>query len=95
MEEKNNGFLKRADAHIALANEQLAQKLTQCEISASFMYGSARFSAWMAATSFETSADMKAEKQKVVEYFMKEYKLALEEHLDNHIENFDFSNNKI
>ena len=57
------------------------------------MYGSARFSAWMAATSFETSEDMKAEKAKIVEYFMQEYKLALEEHLDNHIQNFDFSQN--
>lgn len=95
MAEKNNGFLKRADAHIALANEQLNQELTQGEVSASFMYGSARFSAWMAASSFETAEDMKAEKEKVMEYFLKEYKLALEEHLDNHIENFDFSQNDI
>ena len=93
MSEKNNGFLKRADAFIALANEQLNQDLTQGEISASFMYGSARFSAWMAASSFETAEDMKAEKAKIVEYFMQEYKLALEEHLDNHIQNFDFSQN--
>ena len=91
MEEKNNGFLKRADAHIALANEQLNQNLTQGEISASFMYGSARFSAWMTAGSFETAEDMKAEKEKVIEYFMNEYKLALEEHLKYHIENFDFT----
>ena len=94
-EEKNNGFLKRADAFIALPNEQLNPQLTQGEVSASFMYGSARFSAWMAATSFETSEDMKAEKAKIVEYFMKEYKLALEEHLDNHIQNFDFSQNNL
>lgn len=95
MAEKNNGFLKRADAHIALANEQLNQELTQGEVSASFMYGSARFSAWMAASSFESAEDMKAEKVKVMEYFISEYKLALEEHLDNHIENFDFSQNDI
>lgn len=93
MSEKNNGFLKRADAHIAFANEQLNQDLTQGEISASFMYGSARFSAWMAASSFETAEDMKAEKEKVMEYFIQEYKLALEEHLDNHIKSFDFSQN--
>ena len=91
MDEKNNGFLKRADEFIALANEQLGQNLTQGEISASFMYGSARFSAWMAASSFENAEDMKEEKEKVVEYFMQEYKLALEEHMDNHIKNFDFS----
>lgn len=93
MSKKNNGFLKRADAFIALANEQLNEDLTPGEISASFMYGSARFSAWMASSSFETSEDMKAEKAKIVEYFMQEYKLALEEHLDNHIGNFDFSQN--
>ena len=93
MSEKNIGFLKRADAFIALANEQLNQDLTQGEISASFMYGSARFSAWMASTSFDTAEDMKAEKAKIVEYFMQGYKLALEEHLDNHIQNFDFSQN--
>ncbi len=91
MKENNNGFLKRADAFIALANEQLNQNLTQGEISASFMYGSARFSAWMAASSFESAEDMKAEKDQVVEYFMNEYKLALEEHIKHHIENFDFS----
>jgi hypothetical protein len=93
MNENNNGFLKRADAHIALANEQLDSNLTLGDVSASFMYGSARFSAWMAASSFETAEDMKAEKNKIVEYFIKEYKLALEEHIDNHIENFDFSKN--
>ena len=89
MKENNTGFLKRADAFIALANEQLNQNLTQGEISASFMYGSARFSAWMAASSFESAEDMKAEKDQVMEYFMQEYKLALEEHLDNHIQNFE------
>lgn len=93
MSEKNNGFLKRADAHINLANEQLNDDLTQGEISASFMYGASRFNAWMAATSFENAEDMKMEKAKVIEYFMNEYKLALEEHIDNHIENFDFTLN--
>lgn len=94
MSEKNNGFLKRADAHINLANKQLSEEVTQGEVSASCMYAAARFNAWMAATSFESAEDMKAEKAKVVEYFMNEYKLALEEHIDNHIENFDFMQNK-
>ena len=94
MSEKNNGFLKRADAHIALANEQMSEDLTQGEISASFMYGAARFNAWIAACSFESAEDMAKDKDEAIEYFMKEYKLALEEHINNHIENFDFSQNK-
>ena len=94
MEEKNNGFLKRADAHIALANEQMVDGLKAGDISASFMYGAARFNAWMAAASFETKEDMEREKDKAIEYFMKEYQLALEDHFDNHIEHFDFTQNK-
>ena len=88
MNTNDNGFLKRADALIALANEQLNEETTQGEVSASFMYGAARFNAWMASSSFDTKADLTAEKEKIVEYFLAEYKLALEEHLKNHIENF-------
>ena len=91
MNENNNGFLKRADAHIALANEQLSQDITQGEVSASFMYGAARFNAWMAASSVESAESLAKDKDEIVEYFLKEYKTALEEHLKNHIESFDFS----
>ena len=90
MATKNNGFLKRADEHIALANEQINEELTQGDVSASFMYGAARFNAWIAACSFESSQDMAAEKEKISEYFVNEYKLALEEHLNHHIEHFEF-----
>jgi len=95
MSEKNNDFLKRADAHIALANEQMGEGLTQGEISASFMYGNARFNAWIAACSFETAQDMREDKDQAIEYFVNEYKLALEEHLNHHIENYDFTQNKV
>ena len=88
---ENNGFLIRADAHIALANEQLSDSVTQGEVSASFTYGAARFNAWMAASSIESAQDLVKDKDKIVDYFLNEYKLALEEHLKNHIENFDFS----
>lgn len=90
----NNGFLKRADEHIGLANEQMVEGLTAGDVSASFMYGAARFNSWIAATSFETREDMIEEKEKAMEYFMNEYKLALEEHMTNHIDNYDFSQNK-
>lgn len=93
MSENNNGFLKRADAHISLANDQMKDGLTAGDISASFMYGAARFNAWITAASFETKEDMIQEKEKAIEYFMSEYKLALEEHLDNHISNYDFTQN--
>jgi|TARA_R110002033_G_scaffold63018_1_gene113940 hypothetical protein len=95
MATKNNGFLKRADEHISLANEQLEQEITQGEVSASFMYGAARFNAWIASTSFANAQDMANEKDKIIEYFVNEYKLALAEHIDNHVSNYDFSQNNI
>lgn len=91
---QDNGFLKRADAHIALANEQLSNDITQGDVSASFMYGTARFNAWVAACSFESADEMAKEKEEIIKYFTKKYTEALEEHVNNHIEYFDFSQNQ-
>lgn len=95
MSEKSNEFLQRADAQIAIANEQLQQGLTLGEVSASYMYGSVRFSTYMACTAYHTAEDMLAEKDEIIEYFTKEYKLALEEHLNNHAVTHDFTQNQI
>ena len=95
MSEKSSEFLQRADEHIELANNQLNSNLTLGEVSASLMYASTRFSTWMAATSFETAGDMEDAKSDIIEYFAKEYKLALEEHINNHIATYKFSNNKL
>ncbi len=89
----DNKFLKRADAHIALANEQLSNEVSQGDVSASFMYGTARFNAWIAACSFESADEMAREKEEIMNYFIKKYKEALEEHVNHHIEHFDFSAN--
>ncbi|RXJ96375.1 hypothetical protein CRV00_01785 [Malaciobacter molluscorum] len=91
----NNQFLMRADEHIKLANSQLSETTTQGEVSASLMYAAARFNAWMASTSFESAETMKEEKEKIIEYFIQEYKIALSENINNHIENYDFSKNDV
>jgi len=93
MAEKTNEFLQRADAHIEIANKQLEQGLTLGEVSASLMYGSARFSTYMTCTSFDSAEEMIEEKEKIIEYFTKEYKLALEEHINNFAVTHDFSQN--
>ncbi len=95
MSNKTKEFLERADAQIMLANQQLEQGLTIGEVSASFMYGSARFTTYMAATSFKSAEDMLTAKDEIIDYFMKEYKLALEEHLNNHAVTYDFTQNQI
>jgi len=93
MSEKSQEFLQRADEYIATANQQLERGKTLGEVSASLMYGSARFTTYMACTSFDSSEDMVAEKDKIIEYFVKEYKLALEEHINNFVVTHDFSQN--
>jgi len=88
-------FVQRADEHIILANKQMSEKMiTPGEASASFMYGLARFNAWVAATDFDSAQDMKDAKEEIIEYFTKEYKNLLAQHIDEHIDSFDFSNKK-
>lgn len=91
--ENKEAFVKRADAHIFLANEQLAEVETKGEVSASFLFGAARFNAWMAACEFDSAETMAEEKDKIIDYFVEEYKLMLEQHIKDHIESFDFSSN--
>ena len=83
-------FLKRADDHISIANEQISENVSIGEVSSSFLYGAARFNAWVAACEFATSEDMKESKKEIVEYFVSKYKEVLEEHINNHIETYNF-----
>ena len=86
-------FVKRADEYINLANQQLnnAEELTPGEISASFLFGAARFNSWVAACEFDSPEAMRDAKEEIIEYFVKEYKQMLDQHIESHIEAFDFS----
>jgi len=88
MAEIDDNFFDRADEHINLSNKQLSNS-TRGKVSASMMYSVARFNAWVSACSFKNSEEMKATKQEVLDYFVKEYKKMLDENLDDYIENFD------
>ncbi|MGB6328409.1 MAG: DUF3144 domain-containing protein [Halarcobacter sp.] len=90
-------FVQRADEHIFLANEQLNNKeeLTPGEVSASFLFGAARFNSWVAASEFDSAEAMTAAKEEISEYFIKEYRQMLEQHLQSHIESYDFSVNNL
>jgi hypothetical protein len=81
-------FYNRADSHILLANEQIA-KAGQIPTNTSFMYSVARFNAWVVASGFKTSEEMQKAKEGALEYFLNEYKEMLNDHLDDHIKNFD------
>ena len=71
-------FYNRADAVIHVANEQLA-KIGRGKVSASCMYATARFNAWVTACGCNSAADMRAAKDETIDYFTKQYRAMLEE----------------
>ena len=81
-------FFDRADSHIRLANEHCSS-LGRGKVSASLMYGSARFQAWNAACWADDAVSMKENRQETVAYFVEQYRAMLEENLDDYIEKFD------
>ncbi len=84
----DDAFYKRADAHIALANEEVAEASHEM-VNASMMFASARFSAFLSARGFKSGEAMAAQRDETVEYFVAGFRQMLEGNLDAYIKNFD------
>jgi len=80
-------FFKRADAHIDVANAQL-KDTSRGKVSASMMYATARFNAWVTACTAESDDDLRSHREESIEYFIAQYRKMLEENLDDYIANF-------
>jgi len=94
-EDTDEKFFKRADAHIFLANEHLADT-ARGKVSASLMFAASRFNAWSSAADLQTVEEMKDKRDEVIEYFISQYRSMLEENIDNYIQHFDmFMNSKV
>ena len=89
MQEVDDEFYERADAHIHLSNDQISERTTFGKVSASNMYATARFNAWCSACGWNNDKEMAASKQETLDYFVAEYRKMLEENLDNYIDNFE------
>ena len=87
MKDVDDQFYERADSHIHLSNEHLADEKGG-KVSASMMYATARFNAWISACGFSNSEEMANAKDKTIAYFVEQYRLMLEENLDDYISNF-------
>lgn len=81
-------FFERADQYINAANEQLADT-PRGQVSASMLFGVARFNAWVSACEFESGEALQNSKDEIKEYFVKEYETMLEENLKDYITYFD------
>ena len=87
--EADDAFFDRADAHIALANNQINEQASEGEVSASLLFSASRFNAWVNAMSFENADEMKQAKDESIEFFVNEYRMMLEDNLSDYIENYD------
>lgn len=81
-------FYDRADAIIQLANEQ-NHDIGRGKVSASLMYATARFNAWISACGFQSGIKMEAAKQKTIDYFTEQYRAMLKENLEDYIGKLD------
>jgi hypothetical protein len=86
---RDDEFYQRADQHIKLSNNQITKDMPVGNISASMMYSTARFNAWMQAYTCDSSVEMSVKKNEAIDYFVDEYRKMLNENLDEYIENFD------
>ena len=86
--ETDKTFFERADAYINVANEQ-AQIDNRGKVSASMMFATARFNAWVSASGTQSSEELASVREEALEYFLAEYRKMLEENLDEYIENFE------
>ena len=87
-ETQDNAFWERADEIINLANQQ-AEDVESDDVSLSLLYATARFNAFLIASSAEKADDIKAGKDAAVEYFTEQYSQLLIDNIDEYIENFD------
>jgi hypothetical protein len=82
-------FYERVDTMIALANGYVKTNTHPAFTNNSFMFASARFNAWVAAVGYTNAEEMRKEKDDLLNFFVNQYKLMLQENLENYIENYD------
>ena len=86
--EVDDKFYIRSDSFINLANTH-PESVTRGKVSASFMYGQARYAAWVSACGFSSAQEMKDAKADTMTYFVEQFEKMLDENLDDYICNFD------
>ncbi|AXY57172.1 DUF3144 domain-containing protein [Acinetobacter chinensis] len=92
---EDDQFYERADEFISLANKQCnsvseSEFETQAaKVSASFMYANARFSTWLTACGYSNADDMRNNKELILQYFLDQYKMMLEDNFEEYASNFE------
>jgi hypothetical protein len=87
-QDTDDKFFERADAYISLANQQVVDS-TRGKVSASMMYATSRFNAWVGACNCGSAEELAGVREQAIEYFVQQYREMLAENLDQYIQNFD------
>jgi hypothetical protein len=85
----DDAFWQRADEIINLANQQCESVESSDDVSASLLYATARFNAFLIASTAQSAGDIQSGKEDAVAYFTEQYRQLLTDNLDDYIENFD------
>ena len=76
--------------HIFISqHDQITEEIGTGKVSASNMYATVRFNAWVSPCSWSSGQEMAGTKQETLEYFVTEYRKMLKENLEDYIENFE------
>ncbi len=90
--QRDKPFYDMADAYISLANTQLNQTKPS-RVSAAALFAAARFNAFVIAAAAENKAQLIAEKEAAIAYFMDQYEKMLRENIDEHLARYDQQDN--
>ncbi|MDP2252879.1 MAG: DUF3144 domain-containing protein [Thiobacillus sp.] len=85
---RDKPFYDMADAYIALANTQLSDAKPS-RVSAAALFAAARFNAFVIAAAAENKAQLIAEKEAAIAYFMEQYEKMLRENIEEHLARYD------
>jgi hypothetical protein len=86
--QRDKQFWDMADSFIQLANTHLnAEKPSR--VSGSALFAASRFNAFVIAAATESKAQLIAEKEAAIAYFLGQYESMLRENLDEHLARYD------
>ncbi|MBZ0069438.1 MAG: DUF3144 domain-containing protein [Thiobacillus sp.] len=86
--QRDKQFWDLADSFIQLANTHLSE-VKPSRVSASALFAAARFNAFVITAATENKAQLIAEKEAAIAYFLEQYEKMLRENLDEHMARYD------
>jgi hypothetical protein len=85
---RDKQFWDMTDSFIQLANTHL-NEAKPSRVSASALFAASRFNAFVITAATESKAQLIAEKESAIAYFMDQYEKMLRENLDEHLARYD------